>query len=35
MKDFADLFTRLDQTTKTTVKVAAMADYFRSAEAPL
>ena len=31
MKDFADLFTRLDQTTKTTVKVAAMADYFRAA----
>lgn len=31
MKDFADLFTALDQTTKTTLKVAAMADYFRTA----
>ncbi|SLN22341.1 ATP-dependent DNA ligase [Pseudooctadecabacter jejudonensis] len=31
MKDFAALFTRVDQTTKTTVKVAAMADYFRTA----
>ncbi|MEM6618862.1 MAG: ATP-dependent DNA ligase [Pseudomonadota bacterium] len=31
MKDFAQLFTAVDQTTKTTVKVAAMADFFRSA----
>ncbi|MEL6959917.1 MAG: ATP-dependent DNA ligase [Pseudomonadota bacterium] len=31
MKDFARLFTAVDQTTKTTVKVAAMADYFRTA----
>ncbi|WP_375280445.1 ATP-dependent DNA ligase [Pseudooctadecabacter sp.] len=31
MKDFAALFARVDQTTKTTVKVAAMADYFRVA----
>lgn len=31
LKDFAALFTRVDQTTKTTVKVAAMADYFRTA----
>jgi DNA ligase-1 len=31
MKAFADLFTALDQTTKTTLKVAAMADYFRTA----
>lgn len=31
MRDFADLYTRVDQTTKTTVKVAAMADYFRTA----
>lgn len=31
MKDFAALFAALDQTTKTTVKVAAMADYFRTA----
>ena len=34
MKRFAALFTRLDQTTKTTVKVAAMADYFREAPKP-
>lgn len=32
MKRFADLFTRLDQTTKTNAKVAALAAYF--AEAP-
>jgi DNA ligase-1 len=31
LRRFADLFTRLDQTTKTTVKVAALADYFRDA----
>jgi DNA ligase 1 len=31
LRRFADLFTRLDQTTKTTVKVAALADYFRAA----
>lgn len=31
MKDFAALFTRIDQTTKTTAKVAALADYFRTA----
>ena len=31
MKDFAQLFTRVDETTKTTVKVAALADYFREA----
>jgi DNA ligase 1 len=31
LRRFADLFTRLDQTTKTTVKVAALADYFREA----
>ncbi|MFO7806400.1 MAG: ATP-dependent DNA ligase [Paracoccaceae bacterium] len=31
MKDFADLFARVDESTKTTVKVAAMADYFRTA----
>ena len=31
MRRFADLFTRLDQTTKTTAKVAALADYFRTA----
>lgn len=31
MRRFADLFTRLDQTTKTSVKVAALADYFRAA----
>ncbi len=28
MKDFATLFTRIDETTKTTVKVAALADFF-------
>lgn len=31
MKDFAALFTALDQSTKTNVKVAALADYFASA----
>ncbi|PVA06897.1 ATP-dependent DNA ligase [Thalassorhabdomicrobium marinisediminis] len=31
MKDFAALYTAVDQTTKTTVKVAAMAEYFRTA----
>lgn len=31
MKDFADLFVRLDQTTKTNAKVAALANYFRTA----
>ncbi|NBD28658.1 MAG: ATP-dependent DNA ligase, partial [Alphaproteobacteria bacterium] len=32
MRDFARLFTTLDQTTRTTVKVAAMADFFRKAQ---
>ncbi len=31
MKQFASLFTQLDQTTKTNMKVAALADYFRRA----
>ncbi|MEM6312119.1 MAG: ATP-dependent DNA ligase, partial [Pseudomonadota bacterium] len=31
MKDFADLFTALDQSTKTSVKVAALAAYFDTA----
>jgi len=31
MKDFAELFTALDQTTKTSVKTAALAAYFRTA----
>ena len=31
MRTFAALFTRIDQTTKTTVKVAALAEYFESA----
>ncbi len=31
MRAFADLFTALDQTTKTSVKTAAMAAYFREA----
>ena len=31
MRRFAELFTRLDQTTKTSLKVAALADYFREA----
>ena len=31
MKDFAELFTRVDQTTKTTAKVAALAEFFETA----
>lgn len=31
MKDFATLFIRLDESTKTTVKVAALTDYFQTA----
>ena len=31
MKDFARLFTAVDQTTRTNAKVAAMAEYFRTA----
>ena len=31
MKDFAQLFTRIDQSTKTTVKVAALAEFFATA----
>ena len=31
MKDFAALFTALDQTTKTSVKTTALATYFRTA----
>jgi len=31
MRDFAALFTQLDQTTRTSLKVAAMAEYFRTA----
>ncbi len=31
MKDFANLFTRIDESTKTTVKTAALADYFQTA----
>ena len=31
MKDFAALYARIDETTKTTIKVDAMADYFRNA----
>ncbi|SEV99205.1 DNA ligase-1 [Cognatiyoonia koreensis] len=31
MKQFADLFTRIDETTKTTVKTAALASFFREA----
>ena len=34
MKRFAALFTRLDQTTKVTAKVDALADYFREAPEP-
>jgi DNA ligase-1 len=34
MKRFADLFTALDQTTKTNAKVAALAEYFRTAPNP-
>jgi DNA ligase-1 len=32
MKDFATLFAALDGTTKTTAKLAALTDYFRTAE---
>ena len=32
MKNFADLFTRLDQTTKTLVKVAALVEYFEKVD---
>ncbi|MCF7701002.1 ATP-dependent DNA ligase [Loktanella sp. M215] len=31
MKDFAALYARIDESTKTTVKVAALAEYFRTA----
>lgn len=31
MKDFAALFTAVDQTTKTTLKTKALAEYFRTA----
>ncbi len=31
MKDFATLVTSIDESTKTTIKVAALADYFRTA----
>ena len=34
MKDFADLFTALDRTTRTLPKVAALAEYFRTAPEP-
>ena len=34
MKSFAALFTAIDQSTKTNVKVAALADYFASAPEP-
>ncbi|MEM7481452.1 MAG: ATP-dependent DNA ligase [Acidobacteriota bacterium] len=33
MKAFTDLFARLDETTRTNEKIAALADYFRSAPA--
>jgi DNA ligase-1 len=33
VKRFAELFSALDETTKTNAKVAAMVDYFRSADA--
>lgn len=32
MQRFAELFTRLDETTKTTVKVAALSDYFEKVD---
>ena len=32
MRDFARLFTAVDQSTKTTVKVAALAEFFRAAD---
>ncbi|MEC7668399.1 MAG: ATP-dependent DNA ligase, partial [Pseudomonadota bacterium] len=31
MKAFADLFQAIDQSTKTSIKVAALTDYFRTA----
>ena len=34
MKDFADLYARLDATTRTNPKVAALADYFASDHVP-
>lgn len=34
MKDFAALFATLDQTTRTNTKVAALAEYFRTASEP-
>lgn len=34
MKLFAALFTRIDETTRTSAKVAALADYFRAAPDP-
>lgn len=34
MKEFTALFTRLDQTTRTAAKVAALADYFAQAPEP-
>ena len=34
MKDFAALYARLDQTTRTNPKVAALADFFASPEVP-
>jgi len=33
MKKFAELFTELDQTTKTNAKIDALAEYFRAADA--
>lgn len=33
MKKFAELFTELDQTTKTNAKIDALVDYFRAADA--
>ena len=33
MKRFAELFDAVDQSTKITVKVAALASYFREADA--
>ncbi len=34
MKDFAALFNALDQSTKTSIKVNALSDYFKAAEDP-
>ena len=34
MKAFAELFTAIDQSTRTTVKTAALAEYFRTAPEP-